>query len=100
MCLYHKHGECRECWLYVVASLSDGGPVKVGVSFTPSLRLYQHRRKTCRDLRIIWKRQYRCEFRALDAEERALRKLSPWRVRGDWFALPTQKVVDITTGVS
>jgi hypothetical protein len=94
-CLPCSPKVCRECWLYVVADRDGSGPVKVGISFMPTQRLSQHRKKTKRDLSIHLRLPFRCEFKAMDAEEACLSALSESRVYGDWFALPVDEVISI-----
>ena len=84
---------CRPCWLYVVSDKDKADTIKVGISTRPAKRLAEHRKKTGRDLSILFKREMRCEFDAMDAERRALKKLEPFRTRGDWFACPVHIVM-------
>lgn len=90
--------KCRPCWLYVVADRDGGGPVKVGISFHPTRRLAQHRKKTGRDLAVHYKREFPCEFAASDAEDVATEALADARVRGDWFSVSVAHAIKIASG--
>lgn len=94
-CLFCSPKVCGECWLYVVADRDGQGPVKVGISNKPVHRLAQHRKKTRRDLSIHFRVAFRCEFKALAAEESCLKTLKDNRVHGDWFDLPVSQIVEL-----
>lgn len=94
-CLQCGPKVCGEYWLYVVADKDGSGPVKVGISRKPVGRLAQHRKKTKRDLSIHLKLPFKCEFKAMDAEDSCLTALQDSRVYGDWFDLSIAQVVEI-----
>lgn len=94
-CLGCSPKVCGEWWLYVVADKDGSGPVKVGTSSKPTRRLAQHRKKTGRDLAVHFKRSFRCEFAACEAEERVTATLDAWRTRGDWFDRDVADVVAV-----
>jgi predicted GIY-YIG superfamily endonuclease len=83
---FRKASDCRPCFVYVVGNRDGSGAVKVGMSFKPTQRLAQHRKMTGRDLTVHHKTEMSCEYRALDAEDRALDHLARYRTQGDWFA--------------
>lgn len=93
-CLVCSPKVCGEYWLYVVADCDGKGPVKVGISKKPVNRLAQHRKKTKRDLSIHFRVVFKCEFKALEAEESCLNALKDSRSSGDWSNLPVSQVVD------
>lgn len=94
-CTYCKPGACRPTWLYVVADADGAGPVKVGISFHATKRLAMHRKKTKRNLAVHWKRQFSCEFAAIEAEDAVCDALDAYRTRGDWFDLPVSEIIEL-----
>lgn len=92
-CMFCSSKVCGEYWIYVVADRDGSGLVKVGVSRNVTRRVAQHRKKTGRDIQQHFKAPFRCEFKAMDAEERALEALARHRVHGDWFDLPVSDVI-------
>ena len=92
-CKYCGPSVCRPCTVYVVADRDGCGFVKVGVSFSPTRRLAQHRKKTGRDLAVFFKFETSCEYLAMDVESAALDALMASRVQGDWHSCTVEDAI-------
>lgn len=99
-CLICDPAWCASCWVYVVTDRAGDYPVKVGTSNHPTRRLSQHRKDRKRDLYIVHKVEFSCEYVATRVEALAIDELSRFRTRGDWFDCAPEIAVQVVCAAS
>ncbi len=84
---YYCGPDCVPHFIYVIGERESAPNVKVGYTKRLSKRLGGIRKKSGRDVAVLYAEEVACEFKAMDVEAYAHETLQPyWVGRGEWFA--------------
>jgi hypothetical protein len=88
----HSMGDVAELppLVIYICGASRAGPLKVGVTRDKTGRLRALKTGNARRLKMIWS----CVCKNPAWERHVHLALSPWRLEGEWFAVPIEKAMD------